>query len=170
MKKIRTRQIEKRSLLLCNKQFGKHSISSLRATKKRTRQVIEKRIRAFSGAPRSTIINCRLCQQAPPFRIPQGKAFCSRKMAPTLESSSINEVQHKKRDTPLRISFFVAQRRGFEPPVGFRPTHDFQSCSLNHSDISAYFLLFLKSAYLYYCIFRKNASVFITLSKKSSKK
>ena len=34
--------------------------------------------------------------------------------------------------------FFVAQRRGFEPPVGFRPTHDFQSCSLNRSDISAY--------------------------------
>ena len=32
----------------------------------------------------------------------------------------------------------MAQRRGFEPPVSFWPTHDFQSCSLNHSDISAY--------------------------------
>ena len=37
----------------------------------------------------------------------------------------------------LKSFNFLAQRRGFEPPVGFRPTHDFQSCSLNHSDISA---------------------------------
>ena len=32
---------------------------------------------------------------------------------------------------------FVAQRRGFEPPDESPPSHDFQSCSLNHSDISA---------------------------------
>nr|DAQ17130.1 MAG TPA: hypothetical protein [Inoviridae sp.] len=29
----------------------------------------------------------------------------------------------------------MAQRRGFEPPVGFRPTHDFQSCAFDHSAI-----------------------------------
>ena len=44
----------------------------------------------------------------------------------------------KKRDRTMSISFLLAQRRGFEPPVSFWPTHDFQSCSLNHSDISAY--------------------------------
>ena len=33
--------------------------------------------------------------------------------------------------------FCVAQRRGFEPPDESPPSHDFQSCSLNHSDISA---------------------------------
>ena len=31
----------------------------------------------------------------------------------------------------------MAQRRGFEPPDESPPSHDFQSCSLNHSDISA---------------------------------
>ena len=68
----------------------------------------------------------------------------------------------------LKSFNFMAQRRGFEPPVGFRPTHDFQSCSLNHSDISAYFYRrSLKSAYLYYTIFSKNASVFMVFSEKS---
>ena len=33
--------------------------------------------------------------------------------------------------------FCVAQRRGFEPPDESPPSHDFQSCSLNHSDIGA---------------------------------
>ena len=32
----------------------------------------------------------------------------------------------------------LAQRRGFEPPDESPPSHDFQSCSLNHSDISAW--------------------------------
>ena len=43
-----------------------------------------------------------------------------------------------KQKTPHQKGCFcLAQRRGFEPPVRFRRTHDFQSCSLNHSDISA---------------------------------
>ena len=53
----------------------------------------------------------------------------------------------------------MAQRRGFEPPVGFRPTHDFQSCSLNRSDISALKLL------VFYNNFRKKASVFTRFSE-----
>ncbi len=61
----------------------------------------------------------------------------------------------------LRLfSLNLAQRRGFEPPVGFRPTHDFQSCSLNHSDISAFYEASLAEAFLYYMISQKNASVF----------
>ncbi len=44
----------------------------------------------------------------------------------------------QKEHTSLVCSFVLAQRRGFEPPVRFRRTHDFQSCSLNHSDISAF--------------------------------
>ena len=35
----------------------------------------------------------------------------------------------------------LAQREGFEPSVPLRGTHDFQSCSLGRSDISAYALL-----------------------------
>ena len=42
-----------------------------------------------------------------------------------------------KKHTRDGCVFSLAQRRGFEPPVRFRRTHDFQSCSLNHSDISA---------------------------------
>src|SRR5207249_8355835 len=30
----------------------------------------------------------------------------------------------------------LAERGGFEPPVGFKPTHAFQACALNHSAIS----------------------------------
>ena len=32
----------------------------------------------------------------------------------------------------------VAERGGFEPPVGYEPTHAFQACDLNHSSISPY--------------------------------
>ena len=30
----------------------------------------------------------------------------------------------------------LAERGGFEPPVGYKPTHAFQACALNHSAIS----------------------------------
>ena len=42
-----------------------------------------------------------------------------------------------KKSADKRHSFYLAQRRGFEPPDESPPSHDFQSCSLNHSDISA---------------------------------
>ncbi len=42
-----------------------------------------------------------------------------------------------KKSASKRHSFYLAQRRGFEPPDESPPSHDFQSCSLNHSDISA---------------------------------
>ncbi len=32
----------------------------------------------------------------------------------------------------------LAQSLGFEPRVGYQPTHDFQSCALDHSANSAY--------------------------------
>lgn len=34
------------------------------------------------------------------------------------------------------LSSFLAERGGFEPPVGYEPTHAFQACDLNHSSIS----------------------------------
>ena len=30
----------------------------------------------------------------------------------------------------------MAERGGFEPPVGYKPTHAFQACALNHSATS----------------------------------
>ncbi len=39
---------------------------------------------------------------------------------------------------PAQGGPLLAQRRGFEPPDESPPSHDFQSCSLNHSDISAW--------------------------------
>ena len=48
------------------------------------------------------------------------------------------KMEEKKTSEKIPKAFYLlAQRRGFEPPVRFRRTHDFQSCSLNHSDISA---------------------------------
>ena len=32
---------------------------------------------------------------------------------------------------------YLAQSLGFEPRVGYQPTHDFQSCALDHSANSA---------------------------------
>ena len=49
--------------------------------------------------------------------------------------SQISSLRHEK--SPPRAGRSVAQRRGFEPPDESPPSHDFQSCSLNHSDISA---------------------------------
>lgn len=31
---------------------------------------------------------------------------------------------------------FLAERGGFEPPIGYEPIHAFQACDLNHSSIS----------------------------------
>lgn len=49
----------------------------------------------------------------------------------------------------VQTRLLLAQRRGFEPPDESPPSHDFQSCSLNHSDISA-----------------RNESYFTTISPK----
>ena len=37
----------------------------------------------------------------------------------------------------FEISVLLAQSLGFEPRVGYQPTHDFQSCALDHSANSA---------------------------------
>ena len=39
----------------------------------------------------------------------------------------------------------LAERGGFEPPVGYEPTHAFQACDLNHSSISPEFVLRLQT-------------------------
>ena len=51
------------------------------------------------------------------------------------EFLQISSPRHEK--SPPKAGHSVAQRRGFEPPDESPPSHDFQSCSLNHSDISA---------------------------------
>ena len=80
----------------------------------------------------------------------------AKRFAPAKRLPPSNPLQrsksNKKEICPRTYLFFVAQRRGFEPPDQFSQSHDFQSCSLNHSDISAYSAL-SSSAYLYYCIF-----------------
>ena len=39
------------------------------------------------------------------------------------------------------LEYHLAERGGFEPPVGYEPTHAFQACDLNHSSISPEFVL-----------------------------
>ena len=70
-------------------------------------------------------------------------------------TSLTSSLRHAK--SPLCGGLCVAQRRGFEPPDESPPSHDFQSCSLNHSDISA-------RRKLFYNNFAKNATSFYTLS------
>jgi hypothetical protein len=41
----------------------------------------------------------------------------------------------------------VAERGGFEPPVGFKPTHAFQACALNHSAISPAHIIYCEEAF-----------------------
>ncbi len=63
-------------------------------------------------------------------------------LVPRILFYSRTPYQQKKH--PRWGVFCLAQRRGFEPPVSFQPTHDFQSCSLNHSDISAFYRLSMR--------------------------
>ena len=44
--------------------------------------------------------------------------------------------QNKKRPERRFITGCLAERAGFEPAVGYYPTHAFQACDLNHSSIS----------------------------------
>src|ERR1041385_2524060 len=39
-------------------------------------------------------------------------------------------------DRPKGAQTRLAERGGFEPPVGYKPTHAFQACALNHSATS----------------------------------
>ena len=42
----------------------------------------------------------------------------------------------KKRPERRLFTGFLAERGGFEPPIGYEPIHAFQACDLNHSSIS----------------------------------
>jgi hypothetical protein len=45
----------------------------------------------------------------------------------------------QKAKSHLAVAFyiqFLAERRGFEPRLGYEPKHAFQACDLNHSSIS----------------------------------
>ena len=44
------------------------------------------------------------------------------------------------------LEYALAERGGFEPPVGYEPTHAFQACDLNHSSISPYLACFFNQA------------------------
>ena len=45
-------------------------------------------------------------------------------------------IAHTKRPPRGRPCISLAERGGFEPPVGYEPTHAFQACDLNHSSTS----------------------------------
>jgi hypothetical protein len=46
------------------------------------------------------------------------------------------EKQKQKALDNQGLSMFLAERGGFEPPIGYEPIHAFQACDLNHSSIS----------------------------------
>ncbi len=121
--------------------YQKGKYSAARANLREYRASLNQRIRAFSGAPRSDVINVVLCRRAyhNPAAARQSVLLPQNGSHPRILFNSRTPYQTKR--TPVfGCSFCLAQRRGFEPPVSFQPTHDFQSCSLNHSDISAIFI------------------------------
>ncbi len=46
-------------------------------------------------------------------------------------------VNQGKKKASILADTGMAQSLGFEPRVGYQPTHDFQSCALDHSANSA---------------------------------
>ena len=58
---------------------------------------------------------------------------------PMAASALLSAMKQMQKSHP-RVAFFtfefLAERGGFEPPVGYEPTHAFQACDLNHSSIS----------------------------------
>ena len=42
-------------------------------------------------------------------------------------------LRNKKRPRRGVFRYLLAERAGFEPAVGYEPTHAFQACDLNHS-------------------------------------
>jgi hypothetical protein len=46
------------------------------------------------------------------------------------------EALTKKKASRLEALAVLAERGGFEPPIGYEPIHAFQACDLNHSSIS----------------------------------
>ena len=70
---------------------------------------------------------------------PKGKF--ARQTFSQFESSPRSIHQSKNPTLKCRVFVSVAERRGFEPPIGF-PIHAFQACTLDHSDTSPCFALY----------------------------
>ena len=103
---------------------------SSNATKKedRTKSVLffcgaEGGIRAFSGAPRSAIINGVLCLLfLLLYLLTLAKHFAPAKWLPPSNPSLKSVTLQKKRTEQSLSSFFVAQKEGFEPSLRFSHT------------------------------------------------
>jgi hypothetical protein len=55
---------------------------------------------------------------------------------PVACTTDVLKPQNRNRRKLDRARTKLAERGGFEPPVGYKPTHAFQACALNHSAIS----------------------------------
>ena len=56
-------------------------------------------------------------------------------LAPNSNPLLTTYLNQNKKSTRLGAIPILAERRGFEPPIGF-PIHAFQACTLDHSDTS----------------------------------
>ena len=68
--------------------------------------------------------------QADRFRIPRAER------AGALLLSARKQMQKGHPRVAFFTFVFLAERGGFEPPIGYEPIHAFQACDLNHSSIS----------------------------------
>ena len=62
----------------------------------------------------------------------EGHCICPYRLD-TEPPASLAPHYQTKQKPPIRRLFHLADGRGFEPPLGFRPKHTFQACAFNHS-------------------------------------
>ena len=91
----------------------------------------------LAARPAPTLLTSSFADEFSVVLVSQGKAFRSRKTAPTLESLSKNGKQ-KIWEDHVGLPIFLAQREGFEPPETLVSTV-FKTAAIDHSTISAYF-------------------------------
>ncbi len=82
------------------------------------------RKQGFAHVPRAALARVRAR-----LRIPHARR------AGALLLSAMKQKQMATRGWPF-VFVFLAERGGFEPPIGYEPIHAFQACDLNHSSIS----------------------------------
>ena len=78
-------------------------------------------------------------------------AFLSRQESKSHSPRSFgNDFGKKGQRLPLAllIPIDLAEKAGFEPAVGYKPTHAFQACDLNHSSISPCKRAIIRSVFL----------------------
>ena len=100
----------------------------------------------LAARPAPTLLTSSFADEFSVVLVSQGKAFRSRKTAPTLESLSKYGKQKNMGITTV-IPIFLARREGFEPPEALTSTV-FKTAVIDHSTISAFSYITLFNSFI----------------------